>query len=68
MDTLLHKPGFLGTHANLAADVTLLIMLTVAALFSIGFALAARPMPSASSRVPPSSVVRRARGRPAPPR
>lgn len=40
MDDLLHKPGFLGTSANLAADVTLLIMLAVAALFTVGFVLA----------------------------
>jgi len=40
MDEILHAPGFLGTSANFAADATLLIMLTTAALFSIGFYLA----------------------------
>ena len=40
MNDLLHAPGFLGTNANLAADATLIIMLTTAILFSIGFYLA----------------------------
>jgi uncharacterized membrane protein YozB (DUF420 family) len=40
MNEILHAPGFLGTTANFAADVTLLIMLTTAILFSIGFYLA----------------------------
>lgn len=41
MTDLLHLPGFLGTAANLAADVTLVLSLLVAGLFSLGF-LAAR--------------------------
>ncbi len=40
MDEILHAPGFLGTNANFAADVTLLVMLTTAVLFSVGFYLA----------------------------
>jgi uncharacterized membrane protein YozB (DUF420 family) len=40
MNDLLHAPGFLGTHANFAADMTLVIMLFTAALFSVGFYLA----------------------------
>ena len=40
MEDFLHAPGFLGTSANFAADATLLIMLTTAILFSIGFYLA----------------------------
>jgi uncharacterized membrane protein YozB (DUF420 family) len=40
MNDLLHAPGFLGTNANFAADVTLVIMLLTAALFSFGFYLA----------------------------
>ena len=40
MNELLHKPGFLGTHANLAADVTLVVMLWAAMLFTYGFVLA----------------------------
>jgi uncharacterized membrane protein YozB (DUF420 family) len=40
MNDLLHAPGFLGTNANFAADLTLVIMLLVAALFSFGFYLA----------------------------
>ncbi len=40
MTELLHSPGFLGTNANFAADITLVIMLTTATLFTIGFVLA----------------------------
>lgn len=40
MENLLHAHGFLGTAANFAADVTLLIMLLTAGLFSYGFYLA----------------------------
>ena len=42
MDEILHKPGFLGTEANFAADATLVMMLVIAALFSVGFYLARR--------------------------
>lgn len=40
MTELFHQPGFLGTNANLAADITLVLMLFAAALLTIGFALA----------------------------
>lgn len=40
MNELLHSPGFLGTNANFAADMTLVIMLIVAALFTTGVVLA----------------------------
>lgn len=40
MDDLFHAPGFLGTHANFAADATLVVMLLTATLFSFGFYLA----------------------------
>ena len=42
MDEILHRPGFLGTSANFAADMTLVLSLTVAVLFTIGFVLARR--------------------------
>lgn len=38
----MHQPGFLGTGANRATDVGLVVMLLVAALFTIGFFLARR--------------------------
>ncbi|HSB89957.1 MAG TPA: DUF420 domain-containing protein [Anaerolineales bacterium] len=40
MTEILHRPGFLGTSANFAADMTLTISLAVALLFTIGFLLA----------------------------
>jgi hypothetical protein len=40
MIELLHSPGFLGTNANFAADMTLTLSLLVVTLFSIGFYLA----------------------------
>ena len=42
MTDLLHAEGFLGTNANFAADMTLLLSLLVAILFSFGFWLARR--------------------------
>lgn len=42
MNELLHQPGFLGTSANWAADMTLVISLIVATLFTIGVYLAVR--------------------------
>lgn len=42
MNEFLHKPGFLGTNANFAADLTLVIMLLAAALFSLGYLMARR--------------------------
>lgn len=41
MNDLLHQAGFLGTSANFAADMTLVLMLLVAALFTYGAYLAA---------------------------
>ncbi len=40
MVEILHLPGFLGTHANFAADVTLLLMVMIGIIFTIGFVLA----------------------------
>jgi uncharacterized membrane protein YozB (DUF420 family) len=42
MDEFLHQPGFLGTNANLAADMTLLLMLLSAGLFTLGVWLVRR--------------------------
>ena len=42
MNELLHQPGFLGTSANWAADMTLVVSILVAVLFTIGAVLAAR--------------------------
>ena len=42
MDELFHRPGFLGTNANLSADMTLVLMLVVAAMFTVGFWMALR--------------------------
>lgn len=36
MTDFLHAPGFLGTAANFAADFTLIVMLLIAVLFTIG--------------------------------
>ena len=40
MTDLLHRPGFLGTNANFAADMTLVLILIVATLLTIGFYMA----------------------------
>ena len=42
MEDIMHKSGFLGTHANFAADITLLLLILVIALFTFGFWLARR--------------------------
>jgi uncharacterized membrane protein YozB (DUF420 family) len=42
MTDFLHQPGFFGTNANFAADMTLALSLLVIILFSIGFYLAIR--------------------------
>ena len=42
MEDLLHKPGFFGTSANFAADMTLVISILVAILFTYGFWLVRR--------------------------
>lgn len=38
----LHSPGFLGTSANMFADLTLVVMLAILVLFSYGFYLAVK--------------------------
>jgi uncharacterized membrane protein YozB (DUF420 family) len=40
MTELLHSPGFLGTNGNFAADMTLVLGIIVAILFTVGLALA----------------------------
>ena len=40
MNEILHQPGFLGTNANFAADMTLLVSIVVAILFTMGVVLA----------------------------
>lgn len=40
MTELLHQPGFFGTAANFAADATLVAMLIIALLFTVGAGLA----------------------------
>ena len=40
MTETLHRPGFLGTAGNLAADTTLVVMLVIAAIFTTGMVLA----------------------------
>lgn len=40
MNQIFHQPGFWGTNANFAADMTLTISLVVAILFTVGVALA----------------------------
>ena len=40
MNQILHQPGFLGTNANLATDITLLVGLLVATLFTGGMIMA----------------------------
>lgn len=40
MEEILHAPGFLGTNANFAADMTLIVSILIAFLFSYGAYLA----------------------------
>lgn len=40
MTDILHSPGFLGTHANFAADMTLVMSILVALVFTVGYWLA----------------------------
>jgi uncharacterized membrane protein YozB (DUF420 family) len=42
VNEILHQPGFLGTHANFAADMTLTISIIVAILFTVGVVLAVK--------------------------
>lgn len=57
MDEFLHQPGFLGTHANLAADLTLLLILVSSALFTLGVALARQKRYTAHRWVQTSAAV-----------
>ncbi len=40
MNDFLHQPGFFGTSANFAADFTLVMMVFIASLFTVGTVLA----------------------------
>lgn len=42
MAELLHRPGFLGTSANWGADMTLIVAIIVAILFTVGVVMARR--------------------------
>jgi uncharacterized membrane protein YozB (DUF420 family) len=42
MTAILHRPGFLGTAANFAADMTLILMLLVATTLTVGMVMALR--------------------------
>ena len=42
MNEILHRPGFFGTSANFAADFTLVMMIIIAALFTVGVVLAVK--------------------------
>jgi uncharacterized membrane protein YozB (DUF420 family) len=42
MNEILHQPGFLGTNANFAADMTLVVSIIVAILFTVGVVLAVK--------------------------
>jgi uncharacterized membrane protein YozB (DUF420 family) len=42
VNEILHQPGFLGTNANFAADMTLAISVIVAILFTVGVVMAVR--------------------------
>jgi uncharacterized membrane protein len=42
MNELLHRPGFLGTAANWAADMTLLLSILVALILTVGVVIARR--------------------------
>ncbi len=42
MNEILHQPSFLGTNANFAADMTLVVSIIVAILFTVGVVLAVK--------------------------
>ena len=42
MTELFHQPGFLGTSANWAADMTLIVMIMIALIFTLGAWMAVR--------------------------
>jgi hypothetical protein len=57
MTELLHQPGFLGTSANFAADMTLLLSAIVAVLLTVGAVLAVRGHYEAHRWVQTTAVV-----------
>ena len=57
MTEILHQPGFVGTAANFAADMTLLIMLVAGATFTFGAVLALRKQYGAHRWVQTVTVV-----------
>lgn len=57
MTELLHAPGFLGTSANFAADMTLLLSGLVAALLTLGLVFAVRHQYTAHRWLQTSGVV-----------
>jgi uncharacterized membrane protein YozB (DUF420 family) len=57
MSDFLTTPGFLGTKATLRSDLTLVLILTSAVLFNIGFILARRKHFTAHRWVQTSSVI-----------
>jgi uncharacterized membrane protein YozB (DUF420 family) len=57
VNNLFDSPGFLGTKAPFHADVTLMLILATAGLFTIGWRLAVRKRYKAHRRVQTSTVV-----------
>jgi uncharacterized membrane protein YozB (DUF420 family) len=57
MNALLTAPGFLGTNAPFRSDVTLLLILVTAVLFTIGWRLARRKRYKAHRRIQTSAVI-----------
>lgn len=60
MNELFHRPGFLGTAANFAADMTLVLLLLVAALFTVGAYLAKKAQTIERERSPGAPAPTRA--------
>ena len=57
MNTLLNGPGFLGTNAPFRSDVTLILILVSAVLFTIGWRLAVRKRYDSHRWVQTSAVI-----------
>jgi uncharacterized membrane protein YozB (DUF420 family) len=57
MDEFLHQPGFFGTSANRAGDITLTLIIISAALFTLGAALALRGRYEAHRKVQTAGVI-----------
>jgi uncharacterized membrane protein YozB (DUF420 family) len=57
MSELLNVPGFLGTHANLRSDLTLMLMLTGALMLTAGWQLAVRKRYKAHRWVQTAAVI-----------